>query len=233
MVTCPAGSFTMGSPTDEIGRMTSENLHTVILSEPFAIGKYEVTQAQYKSITGKNPSQFTGKSKPVEKVSWSDAKEFCEKLNSEYSSSLPEGYKFDLPTGAQWEYACRAGTTTTLNSGNNLTSTTGECPNLNEVAWYGCFPTETTHPVGKKMPNQWGIYDMHGNVWEWCRDWYEDSPTYSVIDPTGPSKGSCRIIRGGSWRSNPWLCRAAYRSADANPNFRNPDIGFRLALVPF
>ncbi len=135
MVKCPEGRFMMVSPNNELGRNASESQHLVTITKPFYIGKYEVTQSQYSALMGNNPSKIRTRNRPVEMVSYDDAKAFCDKMNLKYLNILPKGYKFDLPTEAQWEYACRAGTKTALNSGMNLTKTTS-CPNVNEVAWY-------------------------------------------------------------------------------------------------
>ena len=136
------------------------------------------------------------------RCSWFDTKEFCAKLTgvAKASGKLPEGYEFTLPTEAQWEYACRAGTTTALNSGKNL-SNEEKCPEMDEVGWYDGNSDEMTHPVGQKKPNAWGLYDMHGNVWEWCLDWKGDYPETTVVDPTGPDTGMSRVLRSGSWGS--------------------------------
>ncbi len=237
MVSCPAGSFMMGSPFKigspdyELGRNKDEIQHKVIISKLFMIGKYPITQYQYGSVVGENPSQFKGDNNPVEMVSWNDAKEFCNILNSSFKNKLPQGFIFDLPTEAQWEYACRAGTITSLNSGKNITSETDSCYNLNEVGWYYKNSGGKTHSVGKKMPNDWGIYDMHGNVMEWCKDWYGDYPSFSVTDPTGPDRGSFRVRRGGGWLNRARNSRSAIRSNDF-PDNRSDNLGFRLALVP-
>ena len=225
MVWCPAGTFTMGSPSGELGRWDNETQHSVTISHGFWIGKYGVTQAQYKTVMGNNPSYFSGDNNPVECVRWYDAMSFCEKLTAQEKAAgrLPEGYEFTLPTEAQWEYACRAGTTTAFNNGTNIPTEEQRwdepCPNLDPIGWYWYNSGSTTHPVGQKRPNNWGIYDMHGNVWEWCLDWY---PGY---------EGSDRVIRGGSWSFNAAGCRLAYRS------FSNPGCfwsygGFRVALSP-
>ena len=231
MVKCPAGKFMMGSPDEELGRFGNENQYLVTITKPFYIGKYEVTQSQYEAFMERNPSEFKCANNPVESVSYEDAKSFCDKLNQKYSSILPKGYRFDLPTEAQWEYACRAGTKTALNSGNNLTSTNGACSNLHEVAWYAINSEGSSHPVGQKKPNAWGIYDMHGNVSEWCRDWYGDYPNYEAIDPIVDNSSSARRVnRGGSFGSSPTFCRSGIRIC-TNPNTPSLILGFRIALV--
>ncbi|MBO5792506.1 MAG: SUMF1/EgtB/PvdO family nonheme iron enzyme [Lentisphaeria bacterium] len=230
MVKIKAGTFTMGSPEGELGRHGTEKQHQVTLTKDYWLGKFEVTQAQYEAIMGNNPSSYKGSNRPVEKVSWEDAKEFCNKLNERYAGKLPTGYRFDLPTEAQWEYACRAGTTTALNNGTNLTSES-ECSNLNEVGWYDKNCGSAGHKaVGQKRPNNWGLYDMHGNVLEWCRDWYAPY-TGDATDPTGPTSGSYRVYRGGCWRYSAKGCRSAVRFCII-PGLRNSFYGFRLALVP-
>ncbi len=197
MVWIEPGTFLMGSPENELGREDDETQHQVTLTSGYWLGKYEVTQAQYKAVMG---IDWKGADLPVEQISWKDATNFCAKLTAieRAAGRLPEGYEYTLPTEAQWEYACRAGTTTALNSGKNL-SDKNKCPEMDEVGWYwynggGNNP----YPVGQKKPNAWGLYDMHGNVWEWCLDWYGSYPTSSVTDPAGPSTGSHRVIRGGS-----------------------------------
>jgi formylglycine-generating enzyme required for sulfatase activity len=224
------GTFTMGSPEDELGRESDETQHEVTLTQGYWLGKFEVTQAQYEAVMGENPSRFTGADLPVEKVTWNDAKEFCVKLTEieKAAGRLPGGYEYTLPTEAQWEYACRAGTTTALNSGKNL-SDTKQCPEMDEVGWYGFNSDETTHPAGQKKPNAWGLYDMHGNVFEWCLDWYGKYPASSVTDPTGPSTGSGRVVRGGSWLNLADNCRSAYRNGH-DPDFSYYGDGFRVAL---
>ena len=231
MVKCPEGSFMMGSPEEELGRGKDEKLHLVTITKPFYIGKYEVTQSQYSALMDKNPSKFIGANNPVENVSYEDAKAFCDKMNLKYLNILPKGYKFALPTEAQWEYACRAGTNTALNNGKNLTKVEGACPNLDEVGWYTENSGKTTHEVGQKKPNAWGIYDMHGNVWEWCRDWYGEYPKDDVTDPTGAYSGLFRVSRGGSWISLARGCCSAARRNDF-PGDWDDFLGFRLALVP-
>ena len=232
LVKCPAGSFMMGSPEKEkYEGIDAEELHLVTITKQFYIGKYEVTQSQYVTLMEKNPSKFVGANYPVEMVSYDDANAFCDKLNLKYLNLLPQGYKFALPTEAQWEYACRAGTNTALNSGKNLTNKEGECPNLDEVAWYRENSNKTTHPVGQKKPNAWGIYDMHGNVREWCKDWWGEYPKVDVADPTGAYSGSYRVSRGGNCYYSPYGCRSAYRDSH-EPSYRNDGDGFRIVLVP-
>ena len=239
MIWIEPGTFMMGSPKNELGRYDDETQHSVTISSAFWIGKYEVTQSQYKAVMDFNPCEFIGANLPVEKVSWNEAMEFCSRLTDieREAGRLPEGYEYTLPTEAQWEYACRAGTTTALNSGKDL-SNTKECPEMDEVGWYWYNggredyynDSICTHPVGQKKPNAWGIYDMHGNVQEWCKDWYEDDyPSSSVTDPTGPGSGSTRVLRGGCWGSDAVCCRSAYRSSYF-PSDRNNSMGFRVAL---
>ena len=243
MVFCPAGSFTMGSPANEKGRHDEEIQHRVTLTKPFWIGKYEVTQKQYQAVMGPNPSKFKGDDLPVEKVNWNEAMMFCDELNALTEGNRPAGYKFSLPTEAQWEYACRAGTTTGLNNGRDLRQPDGEDIALNKVGWYGENSGAETHPVGQKQPNAWGIYDMHGNVWEWCLDWC-DIYSGDAVDPAGPSSPSIidtlfhvrglwryRVFRGGSWNSFAKYCRSASRCS-SSPGSRLSLLGFRVALVP-
>lgn len=230
MVTCPAGSFKMGSPLDEDARYKNESQHKVTITKPFQISKYEITQAQYQAIMGVNPSYFKFENNPVDNVSWEDARSFCDKLNEKYKSSLPQGYRFDLPTEAQWEYACRAGTETQLNSGKNLTTRTGKCLNLDEVSWYYENSDKKPHPVGLKKPNAWGIYDMHGNVWEWVRDWYGNYPSDDVVDPLGPQKSTKRVFRGASWGDYAMYHRSARRII-IDPIYKFIDLGFRIVLT--
>ena len=246
MIWIEPGTFTMGSPSSELGRFNNETQHEVTLTKGYWLGKYEVTQEQYKTIMGNNPSKFVGNNLPVEQVNWEEAMEFCRKLTDRLGDTLPKGYKCSLPTEAQWEYACRAGTTSSLNSGKNVTTAEGGekgvCDNLDEVGWYwmnggmknwngGNNPSTCTHPGGMKKPNNWGLYDMHGNVWEWCLDWYGDYPTSSVTDPKGADTGKTRVSRGGGWGSVPRFCRSAGRDW-STPDRRLNDLGFRLALVP-
>lgn len=218
------GVFLMGSPIDEPDRNKAEGPQmTVTFSKGFWLGKTPVTQGQYEAFTGKNPSSFkeAGKDAPVENVSWNDAVKFCAALTERERAAgrLPEGYVYALPTEAQWEYACRAGTTG---------SYSGEPA---AMAWYDKNSGGTTHPVGLKKPNAWGLHDMLGSVLEWCHDWYGDYPGGVVTDPTGPASGYFRMARGGSWRVGVIVCRSAAR-AGGSPDRRDYTLGFRLALVP-
>lgn len=252
MVWIKPGTFMMGSPKDELGRSDYETQHQVTLTKGYWLGKYEVTQRQWKAVMKKNPSQFVGDDLPVDQVSWEDAMDFCKKLTAQEKAAdrLPEGYEYTLPTEAQWEYACRAGTTSSLNNGKNVTTVSHEkiCDNLDEVGWYWMnggkenwnvgkdpafctLPALCTHPVGQKKPNNWGLYDMHGNVCEWCLDWAGEYPTSSVTDPVGPDASTERIHRGGCWFYSPRYCRSADRST-SKPADRSLNVGFRLALTP-
>ena len=232
MVWIEPGSFRMGSPEDELGRWDDETQHQVTLTKGYWLGKYEVTQAQYETVMGTNPSNWKGADLPVEQVSWYDAMNFCEKLTEQERAAgrLPEGYEYTLPTEAQWEYACRAGTRSALNSGKNL-SDEWECPEMDEVGWYWYNSDNKTHSVGQKQPNAWGLYDMHGNVFEWCLDWWGDYPTSSVTDPKGASTGSYRVMRGGCLNRDADRCRSASR-LDDSPDDYFIDRGFRVALTP-
>jgi eukaryotic-like serine/threonine-protein kinase len=237
MVLIPAGKFMMGSPEDEEGRQKNEVQHEVMISQSFYLGKYEVTQEQYEAVIGKNPSAFSPRfwkqavegtdtrRFPVENVSWDEARACCRKLNQQQPQQ--QGWYFDLPTEAQWEYACRAGTTTPFHFGKELN---GREANCNGNVPYG---TNVKGPylerpcrVGSYGPNAWGLYDMHGNVAEWCRDWYGP---YSI---TGWHLVSDRVIRGGGWSGYAGRCRAAGRSLGKPESNRNRHLGFRLAFVP-
>ncbi len=218
------GTFRMGSPPDEANRNKAEGpALTVTLTKGFWLGKTEMTQAQYEAFTGTNPSRCpdVGKNAPVERVSWLDATEFCRKLTAreQVAGRLPDGYVYTLPTEAQWEYACRAGTT-----GDYV-------GNPGSMAWYDRNSGETTHPVAQKEPNAWGLYDMAGNILEWCRDWYGDYPRGAQTDPTGPDSGYFRMARGGSWRMPAHVGRSAARGG-GSPARRDYTLGFRLALAP-
>ncbi len=211
------GVFSMGSTN---GGSDEQPVTRVRLTRGFWLGKTEVTQGQWSAVMGGNPSSFMGENLPVENVSWDDVTEFCRKVTEAERAAgrLPAGYAYTLPTEAQWEYACRAGT-----SGEYA----GE---LDAMGWYVGNSGGKTNPVGQKRENAWGLQDMHGNVWEWCLDWYGDKlPGGSVSDPRGPETGSFRVLRGGGWFSDAAYCRSAYRSR-VEPGFRNFNLGFRLAL---
>lgn len=220
----PAGTFMMGSPDGEEGRYGNESRVRVRITEPFYLGKTEITQVQWESVMGNNPSHFKGDNLPVERVSWDEAMEFCRKLTERERSAgrLLRDWKYTLPTEAQWEYACRAGTTTAYYTGNS----SGD---LARAGWYDANSGDKTHPVGQKMPNAWGLYDMHGNVWEWCLDRY-GSRLQGGDNPAGPKSGSCRVRRGGGWFFSARLCRSAHRIY-ASPGDRSFILGFRVALV--
>jgi formylglycine-generating enzyme required for sulfatase activity len=230
MVSIPAGTFVMGSPDDEVDRFGDEGPQTeVTLTQDFWIGKTEVTQLQWEAIMGNNPSLSKGDQLPVESVSWHDAMEFCSKLTERERAAgrLPAGHEYTLPTEAQWEYACRAGTTTRFSYGDD--------PGYNHLgsyAWYFGNSVGLSHNTGGKLPNPWGLKDMHGGLWEWCLDWY--SPGYSggsAGDPRGSSSGSQRILRGGSRTANGRDCRSAQRGK-YRPGIRRDIDGFRVALAP-
>ena len=216
---CPAGAFMMGSPRDEANRRDDETLHRVTLTQGFWMLETEVTQMMWASVMGNNPSKFKGdlQKLPVEQVSWNDCQEYVKKLNE--MNVAPAGFKFSLPTEAQWEYACRAGTTTAYHFGDTLTQQQAN------------FDGNQTKDVGSYPANAWGLKDMHGNVWEWVQDVYGDYPGGAVTDPTGADRGSSRVIRGGWWDNRTVNFRSASRRSNHNPTFRFRDLGLRLSLV--
>jgi formylglycine-generating enzyme required for sulfatase activity len=235
MIWCPPGTFTMGSPTTEVGRQADrEDEHNVSLTKGFYLGKYEVTQAQYMAVIGTNPSQFnaTGNgNRPVEKVNWTEAVAFCTQLTTQEQAAgrLPAGWAYVLPTESQWEYACRAGTTTRFSWGDSIASTNA---NYN---WDGGANDgndfKQTRDVGQYAANPWGFFDMHGNVWEWTADWYQAAyPSGNpVVDPTGPASGSYRVKRGGSWDNGGTDLRSTRRHG-TSPGNRNYGMGFRVGF---
>ena len=224
------GACILGSPVNEDDHAADESPQTrVTIGKGFWIGKYEVTQVDYLSVMGINPSSFLDDlNRPVESVTWNDATNYCVKLTEQErrAGRLPTGYVYRLPTEAEWEYAARAGTGTRFSYGDDPGYTL-----LDAYVWCGVNSAETTHPVGTKLPNPWGLYDMHGNVWEWCSDWYEGSyPGGSVSDPQGPVSGLGRVIRGGSWKGLSRFCRSANRST-GDPLIPGNNVGFRVALA--
>lgn len=254
----PAGTFTMGSPEGELGRDSGEDQCQVTLTKDFYIGVFEVTQKQWERVMGDWPSCFNNAtyrdSRPVEQVSYYVIRE--NPANSAISTNWPQSSQvhadsfmgklrtktglatFDLPTESQWEYACRAGATTALNSGKNLNLTgTESCPNMAEVGRYwfnggsdfshGGDTSGGSAKVGSYLPNAWGLYDMHGNVWEWCLDWFGTYPG-AVSDPPGAASGSDRVLRGGSWLDYPSFCRSASRISFV-PDAWYDTFGFRLS----
>lgn len=241
MVWIPAGRFVMGSPASDTEACDDEcPVHEVILPRPFLLSAAPVTQGQWRELMGNAPARFQGDDHPVEQVSWWDAVAYCnalsrrEGLEPAYALSQEQGtpgagdYQavvqwkglasagYRLPTEAEWEYACRAG------------STAPRYGELDRIAWYDQNSDMTTHPVGQQQPSGWGLHDMLGNVWEWCWDWYGAYVAGSATDPTGPATGSLRVNRGGSWCSSSRFVRAAYRLADS-PGSRDDAIGFRPA----
>jgi formylglycine-generating enzyme required for sulfatase activity len=240
MVRIEGGTFTMGSPSNEPERYDDEGPQHQVTVSAFYMGKYQVTQAEYQSVMGTNPSYFKGSNLPVEQVSWYDAAEYCNRL-SQRESLTPaytingtnvtcnwnaNGYR--LPTEAEWEYACRAGTTTPFSTGNNITTDqanyNGNYPYNNNATgiWRGI-----TTSVGSFAPNPWGLYDMHGNVEEWCWDRYSDYSSGAQNNPSGPVSGAYRVFRGGNRGNNGRSLRSAYRRY-GYPSLRVSGIGFRL-----
>jgi formylglycine-generating enzyme required for sulfatase activity len=226
LVLIPPGEFQMGSalPAAELakklggdpGRYAGEcRRHPVRITRPFYLGKCEVTQAQWRAVMGNDPSQFKGDDLPVESASWKDCQEFCEKLSKRVHRAIR------LPTEAEWEYACRAGTDTVFFFGDSP-------DRLGEYAWHRYNSNQRTNPVGTRRPNPWGLYDILGNVWEWCSDWNSPYRDDLQIDPTGPSNGQKRLFRGGSWYDRDVYCRPTERSAGHNEDVRNPSIGLRV-----
>ena len=223
LVPIPAGEFMMGSPESEVTRDDHETQHRVTLTKSFHLGRTEVTQGQWKAVMGTTPwkgkeNVKEGGDYPATLVSWNDAVEFCSKLSEK------EGVQYRLPTEAEWEFACRAETTTAYSFGNDESQ-------LGDYTWYvknaEDVGQECAHIVGQKTPNPWGLYDMHGNVYEWCRDWYGEYPSGSVTDPVGPSSGRGRVNRGGCWLDDAWFCRSAYRFW-STPSYRDGSLGFRV-----
>jgi len=221
----PAGTFMMGSPASEKDRADDETQHQVTLTKPFYMGRTEVTQGQWKTVMGTEPWKRKvyvqeGDDYPAVYVSWNDAVEFCKKL------SAMEGKVYRLPTEAEWEYACRGGTKTAFSFGDDEAE-------LGKYAWFDgnadAIGEDYARRVAQKLPNPYGLHDMHGNVWEWCSDWYADYPSTPLSDPRGPASGSSRVLRGGSWDDGPCGVRCAYRRYHT-PENRYDYYGFRVVL---
>ncbi len=238
MTELPGGTFQMGSPKNEVGRYDNEGpVHQVTVS-PFAIGKYQVTQEQYAEVIGKNPGHPQADKLPVNNVTWYNAVTFCNKLSERaglqpcYSIHnaphiikwLPETNGYRLPTEAEWEYAARAGTTTAYSFGDDPKE-------LKQHAWFDANSGGKPQPVGKKRSNPWDLHDVHGNVWEWCWDWYEDYKKKPAVDPKGPKSSEKRVLRGGAFWLGPRWLRSAYRDRN-EPEGRNRYDGFRCVRGP-
>ena len=234
------GVYTMGSPAGELGRYADEVQHQVTITRAFLMKTTEVTQEEWQAVMGNNPSRFAacGATCPVEQVSWNDAVDYVNRLSDAeglapcYDENLAFaglgclGYR--LPTEAEWEYAARAGTETAYHTGMNTQTGCNDDPNLNLAGWYCGNAANTTHPVGQKQVNAWGLYDMHGNVWEWVQDWYAAYPAGAAVDPVGPSVGGGRLGRGGAWEYNAQYARSSFRGSYSAEN-KYSSIGFRPA----
>lgn len=232
----PAGDFMMGTDntnSDEWPR------HRVTIGHGFWMGIHEVTQAQWQQVMGENPSQFKGPNHPVERVSWEDARDFLKRLNRLAATQLPADHQARLPTEAEWVYACRAGTQTEFWFGDDPAELSkygnfADASEKTELSWRDMQHDDHfsgTAPVGSFPPNPWGLYDMHGNVWEWCEDWYGPYPTNAVTDPLGPEKGRRKVIRGGGWGVTAEDCRSANRYR-FKPEVNGANIGLRVSIAP-
>jgi len=227
---CPAGSFWMGCPEDDDHPVATENRVKAQISKGFYIAQTTITSAQWEAVMGTNPNDFKGVNLPVESITWDMACSFARRLNRKLKLA-PDGWEFALPTEAQWEYACRAGTDTSFGLGHRLSSSMA---NINGTVPYpsgarrGVFLKRTT-PVASYSPNEWGLFDMHGNVWEWCSDWYA-ARLVGGTDPVGPNQGRYKVLRGGSWFYPAVRCRSHSR-LHRDPSDRHNCMGFRVALV--
>lgn len=224
MLRIPAGEFVMGSPIQEPKRSDDETQHEVVISKAFFMSRAEVTQRQWQVVMRTHPSKFEGDDLPVESISWFEAAEFCRKLSER------EGIRYSLPTEAEWEYACRAGTATEFHAGGDISAAEA---NFNANYTYrgsasGVF-RGTTVPVGTLAVNGWDLHDMHGNVSEWCQDWYAPYPDGKAVDPQGPEQGVGKVVRGGSWPAKPENCRSAARGGIA-PDAKLNSVGFRVVV---
>lgn len=229
MVWITPGEFMISSPTNEVGRfLDKEDPQTeVALTRGYWISRYEVTQREFQDLLHFNPSLFKGDpQRPVEDVSWIEAVRFCQQLTERErkAARLTDEFEYRLPTEAEWAFACRAGTTTRFSYGDDPGYRL-----LGNYAWYGANSALRPHPIGQKFPNPWGLYDLHGNVFEWTSDWYGPLPGGKVTDPQGATSGTDRVIRGGYWGSTPDLCRSAVR-VHFEPTTRLSYLGFRIAL---
>lgn len=249
LVRLPAGKYLRGSPVDESGSQDDESQHEVTLTREFFIGVYEVTQAEYELVMRENPSYFPepvihpavrhpetgrlitpekkersdGSRYPADRISWDDAVRFCEKLSNR-REELRRNRVYRLPSEAEWEYACRAGSTTAFSFGADASL-------LSQFGWFSENSNQSTHPVGEKQPNAWGLYDMHGNVSEWCLDYHLNYPQESLIDPIGPANGRRRVCRGGNWSElSAANCRSAHREGLAS-GVKLRAVGLRVVMT--
>jgi formylglycine-generating enzyme required for sulfatase activity len=232
MIWVSPGAFNTGSEPDEEGQEGDrEQVQKVVISEGFFLGKFEVSQLQYESVMkgvlgglSSNPSHFVNPAHPVEQVSWHDVMIFLDQLNQYGTESgfLPEGWRFTLPSESEWEYACRAGTQSLYSWGNTIRAS--------DANWHSTLGLKQTAEIGAYDPNQWGFYDMHGNVREWVSDWYSNEyPMGEAVDPRGPEKGVFRVTRGGSWNDPADFIRSADRQ-NGSPSIRYNALGFRICL---
>jgi formylglycine-generating enzyme required for sulfatase activity len=231
MVWIVPGTFIMGAPTSDLDYAADETQHVVTLTNGFWMGQHPVTQGEYLAIVGTNPSTMPGDlNRPVETVTWYNATNYCYLLtqNEESAGRLPAGWVYRLPTESEWEYCCRAQTTSRFYFGNDP----GDGTSLTNYAWYSTNSGNTTHPVGQLLPNAWGLVDMVGNVWQWCQDWYGSYPTANVsYNPQGPASGTYRVYRGGNWSGSAAFCRSADRFYDYATD-GNDKFGIRVVLAP-